>query len=659
MATTVSNATILGHNANATVDNGVALGSNSLANVDYGVAGYDPSTKAASTDTSATWKSTLGAVSVGVLGSDGTATATRQITGVAAGVKDTDAVNVAQLMAVAGNSSGGSSVHFFQVNSGTSGTNYNNDGAKGIDSIAIGKASTAADNSIAIGNGASVSDSNGGKGSGDIVIGNGAKINNYVDQSASIAIGQNAQIDNMAGMQEFMFGLGQTNYNIVDRPGGGMAFIPEDPSKVATGIAIGENTFVRTGGLMIGTHNYRGTLGDVDVDSANIRATGVNVNSTTLGTNSYNSGAFATIVGSYSIASGNYASGGDENNAGKNLGTTIVGSLNSVESSTAENTTSGVANSVVGFANRTFNSNGSLIFGAGNEITNSVSKIEGVDISLDGSAKDLQTGLIEGIKNANSGGSTLAIGGGNKADYTQQSALVGVNNTLEGTEDSVAQYNALTGFNNTATGVTNVTVTGSNNTVSGSTSIVNLGNENAVADSNNTILLGDNRTVTGSDNSVILGRANKETTTALRAAADTTLTTTADNVVVMGYNANATVDDGVALGSNSVASVNKGVDGYNPSTKELSGTAWTSTIGSVSVGDAANDITRQITGVAAGTADTDAVNVAQLKANKVTVTAGDNVTLTTTTGTDGSTDYKIASTDKNIYLTSAAFDNGT
>lgn len=93
MATTVSNATILGHNANATVDNGVALGSNSLANVDYGVAGYDPSTKAASTDTSATWKSTLGAVSVGVLGSDGTATATRQITGVAAGVKDTDAVN--------------------------------------------------------------------------------------------------------------------------------------------------------------------------------------------------------------------------------------------------------------------------------------------------------------------------------------------------------------------------------------------------------------------------------------------------------------------------------------------------------------------------------------------------------------------------------------
>ena len=649
---TVSDTVSVGHNANATVADGVALGSNSVASVAKGVAGTVP-TGATVSDTdkaSATWTSTLGAVSVG----DTANNLTRQINGVAAGTQDTDAVNVAQLNAVntsLSNTVNANKIHFFQVNS-TSGTNYDNDGAKGTDSIAIGKSSTAADNSIAIGNGASVSDSSGGKGSGDIAIGNGAKINNYVDQSASIAIGQNAQIDNMAGMQEFMFGLGQTNYDIVSRPGGGTAFIPEDPSKVATGIAIGENTFVRTGGLMVGTHNYRGALGDVDVDSANIRATGVNVNSTTLGTNSYNSGAFATVVGAYSIASGNYASGGDENNAGKNLGATIVGSLNSVESSTAENTTSGVANSVVGFANRTFNSNGSLIFGAGNEITNSVSEIQGVDLTLDGSAKDLQTGLIKGIKAANSGGSTLAIGGGNKADYTQQSALIGVNNTLTGTESSIAQYNALTGFNNEATGVTNVTVTGTNNTVSDSTSIVNLGNENAVSESNNTILLGDNRTVSGSDNSIILGGANKTATTTLRAAADTTLTTTADNVVVMGYNANATVDNGVALGSNSVAGVDKGVDGYNPSTKDLTGTAWTSTLGSVSVGDVSNDMTRQITGVAAGTEDTDAVNVAQLKANKVSLTKGDNVTITSEVADDGSTTYTIASTDTDTTIVS-------
>ena len=86
-------------NANATVDGGVALGSDSVASVASGVAGYDPNTKVASTTDSATWKSTLAAVSVGVPTDGGAATATRQITGVAAGMQDTDAVNVAQLKA--------------------------------------------------------------------------------------------------------------------------------------------------------------------------------------------------------------------------------------------------------------------------------------------------------------------------------------------------------------------------------------------------------------------------------------------------------------------------------------------------------------------------------------------------------------------------------
>lgn len=84
---------ILGHNANATIDGGVALGAGSVASRKAEVPGYDPSTKADSTENSATWKATDAAVSVGK--ADGTMT--RQITGVAAGTKDTDAVNVAQL----------------------------------------------------------------------------------------------------------------------------------------------------------------------------------------------------------------------------------------------------------------------------------------------------------------------------------------------------------------------------------------------------------------------------------------------------------------------------------------------------------------------------------------------------------------------------------
>ena len=92
-----------GYDSHAKANHGVALGAWSVADTAAGVSGYDPSTQAASTDTSAAWKSTLGAVSVG----DKTEGYTRQITNVAAGTQDTDAVNVAQLKkAVAGAADG-------------------------------------------------------------------------------------------------------------------------------------------------------------------------------------------------------------------------------------------------------------------------------------------------------------------------------------------------------------------------------------------------------------------------------------------------------------------------------------------------------------------------------------------------------------------------
>ncbi|MFC0207892.1 hypothetical protein ACFFJ2_05700, partial [Chelativorans intermedius] len=91
-----ADAFILGNGADVTVDGGVAIGSGSIAAIGAGVAGYDPVTDAASTDTSATWLSTASAVSVG----DAAGGVTRQITGVAAGTADTDAVNVAQLRQV-------------------------------------------------------------------------------------------------------------------------------------------------------------------------------------------------------------------------------------------------------------------------------------------------------------------------------------------------------------------------------------------------------------------------------------------------------------------------------------------------------------------------------------------------------------------------------
>ena len=104
MELTASKATILGYNANVQAEGGVALGAGSILNANESgldLPGYDPSTKKNSTDISYIWRPTLAAVSVGVSGKD-----TRRITNVAAGVNDTDAVNVAQLKQVAGSAGG-------------------------------------------------------------------------------------------------------------------------------------------------------------------------------------------------------------------------------------------------------------------------------------------------------------------------------------------------------------------------------------------------------------------------------------------------------------------------------------------------------------------------------------------------------------------------
>ena len=108
-------------------------------------------------------------------------------------------------------------------------------------------------------------------------------------------------------------------------------------------------------------------------------------------------------------------------------------------------------------------------------------------------------------------------------------------------------------------------------------------------------------------------------------AAGVSAVATGEDSVALGHNSQATVYSGVALGSNSVASTQAGETGYNVKTSDnrangyagLTGAAATSTLGAVSLGDknvsGGTNYTRQITNLAAGTKDTDAVNVAQLR----------------------------------------------
>ena len=439
---------------------------------------------------------------------------------------------------------------------------------------------------VAIGNGAKIGYSNGASAAtGDIVVGNGANINNYASQGGSVAIGKNAKIENMAGGVEASFALGQTTFS---GSWFSSARIPSDPTKVVGSVAIGDNTFARTGSTMIGSHNYKGDLGDTTVDTATTRKDALNAYATTVGANSFSNGAFTTNTGTYNIISSEY-NGGRMANPVKNLGSTINGSLNSIESKTANNYYSGVANSIVGTANRTFNSNGSIIMGAGNEITNSVTSIYGAPEDGGNSAKELAEKFREAVKESNGGGATMAFGGGNKADYTLRTAMVGINNTVTGANRAESADNLVMGVGNTASNVQHLTAIGSKNTVS---------------DAKNTIIVGDNRTVTGANHAVIIGSSDNGTTTAVHDA------------VALGHNTDVSTEGGVALGSGSKATVAAGAVGYDiltnaPST-DTSAT-WKSTVSAVSVGDVANGVTRQITSVAAGTNDTDAVNVAQLK----------------------------------------------
>lgn len=504
--------------------------------------------------------------------------------------------------------------------------------------VAIGTGSSAQkDGVVAIGKGAHTNYA-GGSGyanvNGDVVIGENATTHSYYDQSGSVAVGKNAYVENTIGKQDKFFAFNQTNFNSF-----GFGSLPQKPDKVVTGVAIGDNTYVRSGGTMVGSHNYRGKIGDITVNTdtyAEKRKAGLGVYSTTLGSNSFTNGTVATTTGALNVISSNY-DGNNIANATRNFGATINGSLNSIESATAANNYSGIGNAVVGTANRTYNSNGSLIFGAGNEITNSVTDIDASAITPTAfggpsSVTKLSETVRNLVKDNKSGGSTLAIGGGNKADYTQLTSMTGVNNTVTGTAGNVAKLNNVTGYNNTIT------------------------------NASNNIVMGNDHVITADNTIAIGGLSSSET----RSVANTT---------TIGYDAKASVEGGVALGYKSNATVDKGAAGYDISTKAAStdtSSTWKATAAAVSVGDVANDLTRQITSVAAGTNDTDAVNVAQLKkvetkissveadAKKhTTVIAGDNTTVTPGTNANGGAEYKVAVNKDLVEMSSANFGKAT
>lgn len=539
----IENAVMVGYNTDATEDGSVALGSDSIASTKAGIEGYDAQGKkhAKSDKDYAAWVSTDAAVSVGgadrevtydVLDKDGKPVidkatgktkqetqivkSTRQITGVAAGTNATDAVNVAQLKVTATAAADAVKTHFYSVKStDTKAGNYNNDGAKG-------------ENAIAAGVGA-FSD-----GDSSIAVGTNAKIESNGVSLTSIAIGKNAYVLNGSGNQEYQFSFDKDNWPAGKPNEKGTENLPG-------GIAIGTNTYARTGSIDVGGRTMKGRqMAGITIDKDGGPSTANIMDMTTVGTNSYNKGLMATIVGSYSINTGDFNGKGGLNSyfyGSQNMGSTIVGSLNQ-NRSLGKGGTSGVANSIIGVANVAEGANGALIFGAGNKVSNSNKSISGFDGNYGAdTVDDLVNSLSSAVKDSESGGSTLVIGGGNTADYTQRTQIIGVNNTITGTSKKISDYNMVDGFNTMANNISHV---------------YTIGYRNDFNNENNSVVIGDYHQMTNGKNNVVIGsydgsydKKTKKTTYL-----------TNDNLedaVMIGHNADVQKNGGVALGADSVA----------------------------------------------------------------------------------------------------------
>ena len=326
-------------------------------------------------------------------------------------------------------------------------------------------------------------------------------------------------------------------------------------------------------------------------------------NSIALGGNAKSLGADALALGGAAnaskdgaIAIGKEAKANNTNTTAIGLGATVTGT-----------------NSMAIGTNAVAESNNSLALGTGTEVRGAL--VNGFSAFTNQQNNNVANGVVA-VGNVGSERRIINVAGGeNDTDATNVKQLKFVNSNLAksiagstytGYEANGSTYKA-PDFN-----IKNSTYHTVKEAVEAAqTNFFSAKGTSADANYDNTGATGNNATAAGV-------RASAAGNFATAVGADATAANA--NSTAIGYKAKSSVDDGVALGANSVASVGAGKAGYNVKTVDsrtngysgLTGAALTSTMGAVSVGDGGTK-TRQITNVAAGTADTDAVNVAQLR----------------------------------------------
>ena len=271
-----------------------------------------------------------------------------------------------------------------------------------------------------------------------------------------------------------------------------------------------------------------------------------------------------------------------------------------------------------------------------------------------------QDAVALGSSSQAKGDSGLAIGNGAQANSNSVISLGyqannGASNNTYGVAIGWASGMQSNGLNNVGVG-TNAgrQVIGNNNTSLGN----GAGNiANTKIYTSESIMLGTGAKVVGSsatksiDNVIAIGK-NTSGSASSAIAVGINAGSSAENGVAIGPNSNTSAYNGIALGSFSEASTAAGVSGYNVNTNRtdkyagLTDIALTSKLGAVSVGN--STMTRQITGVAAGTNDTDAVNIAQLKSVNLAFTGN------TGSGDVNLANSKLSINGDNTYIKTAA-----
>ena len=306
--------------------------------------------------------------------------------------------------------------------------------------------------------------------------------------------------------------------------------------------------------------------------------------------------AYALAVGSYSKANAHMAVGIGAIAKATGSESTAVG---------AGSTASGANSTALGARNTASGQNATAI-GYGN-----TSKVE-------------DTITIGTSNNANTGGG-IAIGQNNLADATANGGRNAGSTQIAIGRDNRAAREDTIAIGREAKAENDLSVAIGNRTEATANAAIAIGTNGAPSGGNTykttasgfaAVAIGMQANSSGTASTAVGGKssATANGASALGQASEAS----AASATALGKEAKASVADGVALGSQSKATVDKGVKGFNPAETRtnkyagLAGTAQTSTLAAVSVGDGAT-ATRQITGLAAGTADSDAVNVAQLR----------------------------------------------